>query len=45
MRLFGFPIPEFTAYFVGFFETLGGFLILIGLASRLAAITQQLPWL
>lgn len=34
----GFPIPEFTAYFVGFFETLGGFLILIGLASRLAAI-------
>lgn len=34
----GFPVPEFTAYFVGFFETLGGFLILIGLASRLAAI-------
>ncbi len=34
----GFPIPEFTAYFVGFFETLGGLLILIGLASRLAAI-------
>ncbi len=34
----GFPFPEFTAYFVGFFETLGGFLILIGLASRLAAI-------
>ncbi len=34
----GFPVPEFTAYFVGFFETLGGFLILIGLVSRLAAI-------
>ncbi len=34
----GFPMPEFTAYFVGFFETLGGFLILIGLVSRLAAI-------
>lgn len=34
----GFPAPEFTAYFVGFFEALGGFLILIGLASRLAAI-------
>jgi putative oxidoreductase len=34
----GFPAPEFTAYFVGFFETLGGLFILIGLASRLAAI-------
>jgi putative oxidoreductase len=34
----GFPAPEFIAYFVGFFETLGGLLILIGLASRLAAI-------
>jgi putative oxidoreductase len=34
----GFPAPEFTAYFVGFFEVLGGFLILIGLTSRLAAI-------
>ena len=34
----GFPAPEFTAYFVGFFEALGGLLILIGLASRLAAI-------
>ncbi len=34
----GFPAPEFIAYFVGFFETLGGILILIGLASRLAAI-------
>jgi uncharacterized membrane protein YphA (DoxX/SURF4 family) len=34
----GFPFPEFTAYFVGFFEALGGLLILIGFASRLAAI-------
>jgi putative oxidoreductase len=34
----GFPIPEFTAYFVGFFEVLGGLLILIGFASRLAAV-------
>ena len=34
----GFPAPEFTAYFVGFFEAVGGLLILIGLASRLAAI-------
>jgi putative oxidoreductase len=34
----GFPAPEFIAYFVGFFETLGGLFILIGLASRLAAI-------
>jgi putative oxidoreductase len=23
----GFPAPEFTAYFVGFFETLGGLLL------------------
>jgi putative oxidoreductase len=34
----GFPAPVFTGYFVGFFEALGGLLILIGLASRLAAI-------
>ncbi|TVQ09472.1 MAG: DoxX family protein [Bacteroidetes bacterium] len=34
----GFPFPAFTAYFVGFFETLGGLFILVGLASRLAAI-------
>ncbi|TVQ93083.1 MAG: DoxX family protein [Bacteroidetes bacterium] len=34
----GFPWPTFTAYFVGFFETIGGLLILFGLASRLAAI-------
>lgn len=34
----GFPFPEFTAYFVGFFETIGGLFILFGFASRLAAI-------
>ncbi len=34
----GFPFPAFTAYFVGFFEALGGLLILIGFASRLAAV-------
>lgn len=30
--------PEMTAYLVAFFETLCGFLLFIGLASRLAAI-------
>lgn len=34
----GYTYPVFTAYFVGFFEALGGFLILIGLFSRLAAV-------
>lgn len=34
----GFPAPEFTAYFTGFFEVACGLLILFGLASRLAAI-------
>ncbi len=34
----GFPIPVFTAYFVAFFETLGGLFILIGFAARLAAV-------
>ncbi len=34
----GFPFPEFTAYFVGFFEVLCALLIIIGLATRLAAI-------
>lgn len=34
----GFPFPEFTAYFVGFFEVLCAMLILFGLATRLAAI-------
>jgi len=34
----GYSYPEFTAYFVGTFELLCGILILIGLASRFAAI-------
>lgn len=34
----GFPAPEFTAYFVGFFEVFCALLILFGLATRLAAI-------
>ena len=34
----GFSYPEFTAMFVGLFETLCGILVLIGFATRLAAI-------
>ena len=34
----GFPHPAFTAHFVGTFEIACGFLILIGLLTRLAAI-------
>lgn len=34
----GFPLPEFTAYFVGFFEVLCAVLILLGLATRLASV-------
>lgn len=34
----GFAFPAFTAYFVGFFEAMGGLLILIGLLSRFAAV-------
>jgi putative oxidoreductase len=34
----GFPHPYFTAHFVGTFEIVCGFLVLIGLATRLAAI-------
>lgn len=34
----GFPYPYFTAHFVGTFEIVCGFLILTGLATRLAAI-------
>jgi putative oxidoreductase len=34
----GFPLPYFTAHFVGTFEILCGILVLIGLATRLAAI-------
>ena len=34
----GYSNPEFTAYFVGFFEVLCAILILLGLATRFAAI-------
>ncbi|HQT93727.1 MAG TPA: DoxX family protein [Thermoanaerobaculaceae bacterium] len=34
----GFPWPGFTAQFVGTFEILCGFLIVLGLATRLAAV-------
>ena len=34
----GFPHPYFTAHFVGTFEVVCGFLILIGLFTRLSAI-------
>jgi putative oxidoreductase len=34
----GFPYPDFTAHFVGTFEIACGFLVLIGLFSRLASI-------
>ena len=34
----GFPNPEFWGYFVGAFEVACGFLILIGLLTRLAAL-------
>jgi putative oxidoreductase len=33
----GFPSPEFTAHFVGFFEILCGVLVLAGLFTRFAA--------
>ena len=34
----GFPHPYFTAHFVGTFEMVCGFLVLIGLVTRIAAI-------
>jgi len=34
----GFPYPGFTAHFVGFFEIVCGFLVLIGLFTRPAGI-------
>lgn len=34
----GFPEPEMVAYFVGFVETACGFLLLIGFATRYAAV-------
>jgi len=34
----GFPHPAFTAHFVGIFEIVCGFFVLVGLFTRLAAI-------
>ena len=34
----GFPHPDFTAHFVGTFEIACGFLVLIGLFTRIASI-------
>lgn len=34
----GFPHPSFTAHFVGAFEVTCGFLVLIGLVTRIAAV-------
>lgn len=34
----GFPYPDFTAHFVGTFEIACGFLVLIGVLTRLASI-------
>jgi putative oxidoreductase len=34
----GFPYPDFTAHFVGTFEIVCGFLVTIGLLTRLASI-------
>ncbi len=34
----GFPYPDFTAHFVGTFEIICGFLVLIGLLTRLASL-------
>ncbi len=37
MRI-GFPVPDFTAHFVGTFEIVCGFLVLVGLLTRIASI-------
>ena len=34
----GFPMPDFTAHFVGTFEIVCGFLVLLGLLTKLASI-------
>ena len=34
----GFPVPDFTAHFVGTFEMVCGVLVLLGLWTRLAAV-------
>jgi putative oxidoreductase len=37
-RRIGFPMPDFTAHFVGAFEVICGLLVLLGLFTRLASI-------
>jgi hypothetical protein len=37
MRI-GFPVPDFTAHLVGTFEIICGFLVLVGLVTKLASI-------
>lgn len=34
----GFPYPEFTAHFVGTFEIICGFLVIVGLLTRLSSV-------
>lgn len=34
----GFPFPDFTAHFVGSFEIVCGFLVVIGLLTRIASV-------
>jgi putative oxidoreductase len=34
----GFPVPDFTAHFVGAFEIICGLLVLVGLFTRLASV-------
>ncbi len=34
----GFPFPDFTAHFVGTFEIVCGFLVVLGLLTRLASV-------
>jgi len=42
LTVLNFPTPHFNAYFLATFETLCGFLIFFGLASRLAAIPMAI---
>lgn len=37
-KTLGIPHPEFHAYLVGFFESIGGILLIVGFASRLISI-------
>jgi uncharacterized membrane protein YphA (DoxX/SURF4 family) len=41
----GFPVPEFTLYFVAICELLGGLLVLVGFATRLAAVPLAITML